>query len=58
WGREELDRRFGEAWQRFAPVVEDWVDVEENHGHDALHAAWLEVLANKSAPRTGHIITF
>ena len=25
---------------------------------EALRAAWLEVLANKSAPRTGHIITF
>jgi hypothetical protein len=58
WGGEELDRRFGEAWQRFAPVVEDWVDVVENHGPEALRAAWLEVLANKSAPRTGHIITF
>ncbi|MDQ1468115.1 MAG: hypothetical protein QOH10_2530, partial [Actinomycetota bacterium] len=42
----------------FAPVVEDWVDVVENHGPEALRAAWLEVLANKSAPRTGHIITF
>jgi NADPH:quinone reductase-like Zn-dependent oxidoreductase len=58
WGREELDRRFGEAWQRFAPVVEGWVDVVENKGPDALRDAWLEVLANKSAPRTGHIITF
>jgi hypothetical protein len=58
WGREELDRRFGEAWQRFAPVVEGWVDVVENKGPEALRDAWLEVLANKSAPRTGHIVTF
>jgi NADPH:quinone reductase-like Zn-dependent oxidoreductase len=58
WGREELDRRFGEAWQRFAPVVEDWVDVVEQHGPEALQSVWLEVLAGKSAPRTGNIITF
>jgi hypothetical protein len=58
WGREELDRRFGEAWQRFAPVVEDWVDVVEQHGPEALREVWLEVLAGKSAPRTGHILTF
>jgi hypothetical protein len=58
WGREELDRRFGEAWQRFAPVVEDWVDVVEHHGPEALRDVWLEVLANKSAPRTGNIVTF
>lgn len=58
WGRDELDRRFGAAWQRFAPVVEGWVDVVEQHGPDALREVWLEVLAGKSAPRTGHILTF
>ena len=58
WGREELDRRFGEAWQRFAPVVEDWVDVVEQQGPEALREVWLEVLGGKSAPRTGHILTF
>jgi hypothetical protein len=58
WGREELDRRFGDAWQRFAPVVEGWVDVVETHGPEALRDAWLEVLSGKSAPRTGNIITF
>src|SRR3954449_10800857 len=26
WGREELDRRFAEAWRGFAPAVEGWVD--------------------------------
>lgn len=57
WGREELDRRFGEAWQRFAPVVEDWVDIVEQHGPEALRAVWLEVLGGKSAPRTGHVVT-
>jgi hypothetical protein len=57
WGREELDRRFAGAWQRFAPVVEGWVDIVERHGPEALQAVWLEVLSGKSAPRTGHILT-
>jgi hypothetical protein len=57
WGREGLDQRFAEAWQRFAPVVEDWVDVVEQHGPEALRAVWLEVLAGRSAPRTGHVLT-
>jgi hypothetical protein len=57
WGREELDRRFAEAWQRFAPAVEDWVDIVEQHGPEALQAVWLEVLSGKSPPRTGHILT-
>jgi Protein of unknown function (DUF2855) len=57
WGREGLDRRFAKAWQRFAPAVEDWVDVVEQHGPQGLRAVWLEVLAGRSAPRTGHVVT-
>jgi hypothetical protein len=57
WGRDGLDRRFAEAWQRFAPAVKDWVDVVEQHGPEALQAVWLEVLAGRSAPRTGHVLT-
>jgi hypothetical protein len=57
WGREGLDQRFAEAWRRFAPAVENWVDVVEQHGADALRAVWLEVLSGHSAPRTGHVLT-
>jgi hypothetical protein len=56
WGRDGLDERFGAAWQRFAPSVEGWVDVVVGAGADGLRAAWLEVLAGRSAPRTGHVI--
>lgn len=58
WGREGLDRRFADAWHRFAPVVEGWVDVVVQNGPEALRAVWLEVLSGRSAPRTGHIVTF
>jgi Protein of unknown function (DUF2855) len=57
WGRQGLDQRFAEAWRRFAPAVEDWVDVVEQHGPEALEAVWLEVLGGRSAPRTGHVLT-
>ena len=57
WGRERLDQRFAEAWRRFAPAVEGWVDVVEQHGPEALRAVWLEVLGGRSAPRTGHVLT-
>jgi hypothetical protein len=36
WFRQELDRRFAEPWRGFAPVVEEWVDVDIQHGPDAL----------------------
>jgi Protein of unknown function (DUF2855) len=58
WGREELDARFAAAWGRFADAAEGWVDVVTHHGHDALREVWLEVLAGRSAPRTGHVVTF
>lgn len=57
WGREGLDQRFADAWQRFAPAVEGWVDVVVQHGPEALRDVWLQVLAGHSAPRVGHVLT-
>jgi NADPH:quinone reductase-like Zn-dependent oxidoreductase len=57
WGRAGLDQRFADAWRRFAPAVEGWVDVDVQHGPDALRDVWLEVLAGRTAPRVGHILT-
>ena len=53
WGRDGLDERFGEAWQRFAPMVERWVDVAVSDGPEALRDAWLEVLARPSDAADG-----
>jgi hypothetical protein len=58
WGREGLDRRFAAAWQRFAPTVADWVDVEVRTGPDALRDTWLDVLAGRVSPRVGPVLTF
>jgi hypothetical protein len=57
WGREGLDQRFADAWQRFAPAVEGWVDVVKQHGPEALRDVWLEVVSGRSAPRVGHVLT-
>ncbi|AGZ41563.1 DUF2855 family protein [Actinoplanes friuliensis] len=56
WGREGLDDRFAEAWQRFAAVVEGWIDIRVSTGPEALQAAWLEVLAGGTPPRVGQIV--
>ena len=56
WGREGLDARFGEAWRRFAPTAEQWVDVVVSSGPQALRDVWLEVLGGRSDPRTGHVL--
>ena len=56
WGREGLDQRFGDAWRRFAPTAEQWVDVTVSQGPEALRDVWLEVLGGRSDPRTGHVL--
>jgi len=57
WGRQGLDERFAAAWNRFAPVVEGWVDVVVQHGPQALERVWQEVLSGRSDPRTGNTLT-
>lgn len=52
WGRAGLDA----AWQGFAPVVEQRVDVRVGTGPHALRDAWLEVLSGTSDPRTCHVV--
>jgi hypothetical protein len=56
WGPEGVDRRYAEAWRRFAPVVAGWVDVVVATGPDGLRADWLDVLGGTTPPRTGHVI--
>lgn len=56
WGRDGLDAAFGDAWRRFAPVVEGWVDVEVSEGPHGLERVWREVASGTSAPRTGHVV--
>ena len=56
WGREGLDRRFAQAWRRFAPVVEQWVDVVHGHGPGDLKQVWHEVQSGRASPRAGHVL--
>jgi hypothetical protein len=56
WGRAVLDQRFADAWLRFAPTAEQWVDVVPHEGPAGLRDVWLEVLAGTVSPRVGHVI--
>ena len=59
-GPRGLDSRFAQAWRSFAAAAaEGWVEVVGRRGYDALREVWLEVLGpGRSAPRTGHVVTF
>ncbi len=56
WGRDGLDERFATAWQRFAAVVGQWLEVRAGTGPDALRSAWLEILSGTTPPREGHVV--
>jgi hypothetical protein len=56
WGPDGVETEHAKAWERFAPVVEDWVDVRLGHGPEGLREAWLEVLAGGVPPRVGHVV--
>ncbi|MGW4677371.1 DUF2855 family protein [Micromonospora taraxaci] len=56
WGRDGLDRRFTEAWQRFTAVVGGWLDVQVGVGPEALREAWIDVLAGRTPPRVGRVV--
>ncbi|MFN2536886.1 MAG: DUF2855 family protein [Mycobacteriales bacterium] len=56
WGPHGVEDRHAQAWQRFAPVVEGWVDIVLGVGPEALQADWLETLAGQTPPRTGHVV--
>lgn len=56
WGRDGLDQRFAEAWQGFAAVVGQWLDVRAGAGPEDLRRAWTQVLDGSTPPRVGHVI--
>jgi hypothetical protein len=56
WGRDGLDRRFADAWGRFAELAGGWLDVQLGTGPAALERAWLDVLAGRTAPRVGRVV--
>jgi hypothetical protein len=56
WGRDGLNERFAAAWREFLPLARAQTEVVESHGPDGLRAAWLEVLAGRTPPRSGHVV--
>jgi hypothetical protein len=56
WGPNGVEEGHAAAWAGFRPVVQDWVDVSVASGPEGLREVWLEVLAGRTPPRTGHVV--
>lgn len=53
WGREELDRRMGEAWSAYSAWTDAWLRVRTAASADAVVEAWDELVAGRVDPRDG-----
>ena len=56
WGPEGLNERVDQAWDRFVTWTQGWLTLDHGAGAAALEATYLDVLGNRSAPQSGHIL--
>ncbi len=61
WGAAVLGERLLAGWRAFITQVTDpaapWLVADHHHGAEAAQAAYVEVLAGRSHPRVGHILS-
>lgn len=61
WGAEILGQRLLEAWQGFVEKVNDpadpWLEVQHSQGPIEVQKAYLQVLAGRTDPRAGQILS-
>jgi hypothetical protein len=55
WGREGLDQRVGESWNRFSEWTGSWMKVEQTAGAMAVEKLYQELLAGRVDPTVGHV---
>lgn len=57
WGPGGVESRFAGAWAEFLPVVQDWIEVVERHGPDAVADTYLEVLDGRADPSVAFVLS-
>ena len=55
WGREGLEQRVGQAWNRFSDWSGSWMNVQSSTGPAEVEALYLELLAGRVDPTLGHV---
>ncbi len=58
WGPGEFDRRAAAFWQEAALKSRDWLTMKHGIGAEAVEAAWLDVLAGRTAPTEAWVVSF
>ena len=57
WGPQELGRRLAAAWTRFSDASDAWLRVIRSHGPEAVERVYREVLAGRTEPAEGQILS-
>ena len=57
WGPQGLGARLGDAWRRFVHWSDQWLEVVRGNGPEAVERAYLELLAGRTDPSVGHILS-
>jgi len=57
WGPGGFNERFGAAWSSFAPKLDQWVNVIDNHGPAAVQRGYLDTLNGRVPPDQGLILS-
>lgn len=57
WGAEDYDARLTDGWKRAVAWSDGWLQVEHHRGPEAVRDAYLTVLAGRTPPSTGHILS-
>lgn len=62
WGPDGLQRRLGEAWERFITQVTSgptkWLTVATSSGQEAISKAVADVMQGRVPPNEGHVLRF
>lgn len=53
WGAGEPMRRVGEAFADYVRFTDDWLEIDQGAGTEALESAWNGLVAGEIAPTTG-----
>ena len=57
WGPGEMQKRLGDGWRGFRDFSEEWLQIRNHQGPDALREVYLEVLEGRSNPADGHMVS-
>jgi hypothetical protein len=57
WGPQDLSQRIGEAWREFCDASNAWLHVVRRSGRDALARVYADMLAGRTHPADGHILS-